>query len=365
MSERKLHNRTRETITRKRRTFLASVGAVGATALAGCSGGGGGGSGGDGSDGGGGSEMNGTTTSGGDLMEVTVATPLWGLWNTSRVHAIGTEMGFFEEEGLSVSKPDTEGGGSNVRLVTTGDADICVESGLMASFAAHREGAPIKIPSSTAETASKSLVWVSQAGSKYESLEDCTDAQIGFTSPGSSTNMCVEGAIDAADLANAEAVSAGGPSANYTAVLNGEIDAGFVTPMLAREGVENGEVQIVFRGSEVPPFDNTSLRSEIVNSNWLSENEEAARGYFRVQQRALQWEEENPEQAAEIWAGIQDYDADFLLDVKDSYPWSNPSEIANIDTAQQLAVDFDFIDSKLSEDELDELIDFSYLPSGW
>lgn len=43
-------------------------------------------------------------------MSTTVATPLWGLWNTSRVHVIGTEMGFFNEEGLEASKPDTEGG---------------------------------------------------------------------------------------------------------------------------------------------------------------------------------------------------------------------------------------------------------------
>lgn len=345
-----------------RRSAIKAGIAGGLLGLSGCLGGGDGNGSGSGNGGGNGNGNDGDGNDG--LTQINVAVPHFGLWNTSRLIIVDDEQGFFEEEGVDLNRIDTSGGGANVRTVMTGDADVLFENGIFGTFASYREGADVRIVSSMADPRSADLYWFAEAGSEYDSLENSDGASIGYSSPGSSTHMVAEGAIEYAGLDNAEAVSAGGPADNYSAVLTGEIDIGWSTPVEVLPGIEDGEVQQVFRGDEVQPFDNLSIRTEIANLDWLESDPDTAEAFFRAQQKCLEWEWENLDEAAALWAEVLEHDNPEALAeiIEVSYPGSDPGEISGIDESMDLAIEHDFIDSPLSEDELDELIDLSYLP---
>lgn len=339
-----------------RRMFLKAMGAGAlATSFAGCSGGDGGGDGGDsdGSDGG-----DGGTTSDGELEETGVVVPQFGLWDTSIAFLVGQEQGFFEDEGLSVSRIDAEGGGGNVRTVVAGDAQIGLATGIAGLFAAYREGTNVRIVSNEMSQSSD-LFWYGLADEiDYDGPEDIQDATVGFSSPGSSTNMVALTAANAVD--GAEAISVGGPPDANAAVEGSEVDLGWSVPPFFLEGVENGDYEIVFRGSDIEPFGALSIRVNFVSGSLLENNPEKARSYFRAHERAINWAYDNLDSALEIWGNAIDNDNTGLLRsaVEDGYPREalQLDAFEGLDAANQVAVDFDFIDNELSEDELNEVI---------
>jgi NitT/TauT family transport system substrate-binding protein len=345
----------------RRRTVLKGLGgSVVATGLAGCSGAGNGGGGGGNGDGGGGGGGD------GDLTEVGVVVPQFGLWDTTISFLVGQEEGFFEEEGLSVSRIDAEGGGGNVRTVVAGDAQIGLATGIAGLFAAYREGTNVRIVSNEINRSSD-LFWYGLSDTVEEdwgvgSLDGVT---VGFSSPGSSTNMV---ALTAAQGGGGEAVSVGGPPDANAAVEGGEVDLGWSVPPFFLEGVEAGDYTTVFRGGDVEPFNELSIRVNFVAGGLLEDDPETAEAYFAAHSRALEWAYDNLDQALGIWGEAIDNDNTEILRtaVEDGYPREalNLNDLVGLDAANQVAVDFDFIDDPLSDSELDELIDTSPIPGG-
>lgn len=339
-----------------RRRFLKTVGAGAlATSFAGCSG--------DGGSGGGGS---GGSTGDGELEETGVVVPQFGLWDTTIPFLVGQDQGFFEDEGLSVSRIDAEGGGGNVRTVVAGDAQIGLATGIAGLFAAYREGTNVRIVSNEINQSSD-LFWYGLADEiDYDGPEDIQGASVGFSSPGSSTNMVALTAANAVD--GAEAISVGGPPDANAAVEGGEVDLGWSVPPFFLEGVANGDYEIVFRGNDIDPFGALSIRVNFVAGSLLENNPEKARSYFRAHEKALNWAYDNLDSALGIWGDTIDNDNTDLLRsaVEDGYPREalQLDAFKGLDAANQVAVDFDFIDNKLSEDELDEVINTDPIGGG-
>lgn len=303
---------------------------------------------------------------GGGPTEVGVVVPHYGLWDTTVGFLAGQEQGFFEDEGLKVKKIDVSGGGGNVRTVVSGDADIGLATGITALFAAYREGTNVRIVSNQINRASD-LFWYAKAGSGYKELKDLTDAKLGFSSPGSSTNMVALKAIEQANLSDAEAVSVGGPPDANAALKSGEIDAAWSVPPFFLKSINNGDNQMVFRGDEIKPFDSLSIRANFVGNNVLENEPEKVKSYFTAHKKAMDWAYNNLNEAVKIWGKAIDNDNYDLLKqaVENGYPKEalHLNAIKGLSDANQIAVDFDFIDDKLSQDEMNELIDTSPLPS--
>jgi NitT/TauT family transport system substrate-binding protein len=331
-----------------RRTFLKRTGvAVAGIGLSGC-------------------VIGGSGSSSGGATDASVVIPHYGLWDTSIAFLIGQDQGFFEDEGLSVSRIDVSGGGSNVRTVVSGNADIGLATGTTALFAAYREGTNVRIVSNEMNRASD-LFWYSKAGSGYEKLEDCTDATIGFSSPGSSTNMVVRKAIESANLENAEAVSVGGTADANASLRGGEIDVAWSTPPFFLDSINSGNMQMVFRGDQVPPFKSMSIRVNFLGNQVLQNEPEKAASYFSAHKKATNWAYNNLNQAVEIWGNAIDNNNHGLLKqaVKNGYPRKALAldAIEGLSDANDLAVNFNFINNKLSMNEQNELINTSPLPS--
>lgn len=300
-----------------------------------------------------------------DLEETGVVVPQFGLWDTTVPWLVGQEQGFFEDEGLAVERIDAEGGGGNVRTVVAGDAQIGMATGIAGLFAAYREGTNVKIVSNQINQSSD-LFWYGLPDRiDAEGPEDIEGMSLGFSSPGSSTHMV---ALTAADRYGGEAISVGGPPDANAAVEGEEVDLGWSAGHFFFEGVQQGDYNLVFRGNDIEPFGNLSIRVNFVDGDILEENPDQAEAYFQAHERAIEWAYDNMEEAVEIWGETIDDDNYDLLQsaVEEAYPQEavQLTDFQGLDEAQQVAVDFDFIDEPLSDDELDDLIDTSPIPGG-
>lgn len=351
---------------------LVGVGVAGCTGGDGGDGGGDGGSGdGDGGDSGGGDsgggdggDSDGGATTQQEPTETGLVVPHFGLWDTTIPFLVGQEKNFYADEGLDVSRIDVSGGGGNVRTVVSGDADIGLATGIAALFAAYREGTSVRIVGNEINQSSD-MFFYAMAGSEYDGVDSIQGAKVGFSSPGSSTNMVVLNAVEGVE--GAEAVSVGGPPDANAALEGGEIDIAWSVPPFFMEGVNQGDYEIVFRGSDVEPFGALSIRVNFVGNNVLEEDPGKVESYFAAHKQAFDWAYDNLDEAIEIWGDAIDNDNHELLKqaVEVGFPRDalRLDAFEGLDEANQLAVDFDFIDEPLSEEEINEVIDTSPLPT--
>lgn len=307
---------------------------------------------------------------GGGTTDLSIAIPHYGFnWDTSSPFVVGQEKGFFEEEGVSLSKIEVGGGGKNVRAVVAGDADIALGTGVFAIMSAYRRGTGIRMIANQVSAATD-FFWVSKEGSEYQSKSDLkgsSGVKIGFSSPGSSTHMTTLGAIDALDM-DAEPVAVGGPPDSIAAVKTGEVDLGWVTTEFLFDPEKAQGVNRVFHGADIPPFDNLTVRGNLAQDSWLQNNGDAAKSYLTARKKTLDWIYNNLEEAATILGDEMDVHnaPQIIQDSIDAGAYAREhlrmDKITNLSTAMDLGVKYDYLDSKLSQDELDEMVDTSYLP---
>lgn len=281
------------------------------------------------------------------------------------------EPNFFADEGIELRKVDTSGGGDNIRTVLSGDAVIGSATGTPGIYASYRKDTGIRLVANMVWRLTNTY-WYSRGDSKYESIDDCGDAKIGFSRPGSSTNMVALKAIQYLkdnDIHNGgEAVSTGGPPDTLTQVESGNIDVGWNTPPRFYEKFQNGDLQRTFTGADVPPFDNMTIRAAFSTQDWLENNAETSRSFWRAYTEAMSWAYDNVDAAAEVWANeMEEVPTDVLATaIERDHPYDSyfkPGEIRRPEVASQLSVDQDFIDEPLSDEELDEVIFDDHLPS--
>ena len=179
--------------------------------------------------------------------------------------------------------------------------------------------------------------------------------------------MTVLGAIDALGL-DAEPVAVGGPPDSLSAVKTGEVDLGWVTAEFLFDPEKAKGVNRVFHGASIPPFDKLTVRGNLAKSSWLQNNEDAAKSYLKARKKTIDWAYDNLEEAATIMGEETDVKnaATIIQDAVDAGAYARKhlrmDDITNLDTAMDLGVKYNYLDSKLSKDELNEMVDTSYLP---
>jgi len=352
-----------------RRKVLKTICAgTGAAALAGCSGLGGNGGSGTPTEGSGGGTTVGTATD--SLTDVNVVVAVYGVWDNSLQYMFGTEKGFYEEEGLNVTKVDAaSGGGDLIRTVASGgDVHMGIPVGALGLYAAFAEGLDVRILANH-QNMSRDLIWYTTADSEYSGLDDANGARVAFSNPGSSTHLMAQTALENNNLGDAEVIQTGGPADANAALQSGEVDFAWTAPPFFLSSFEEyggSDYQLGWRGADVDPFSSLSVRVDFSTNSWLSENPETAKALYRAHKKAADWAYSNLDEAVEIWGNIVDVDdTEFLRNVVETtYPREclELSAIKGRDAINDFAVEYDFLDSKLSQDELNSLYDTSYLP---
>ena|SRR5437016_4541187 len=146
-----------------------------------------------------------------------------GNWDTS-ISEVGQLAGIFRKHSLELDIVYTNGAGETQQAVISGSVDIGIAAGVMGVLSAYSKGAPVRVIGAET-TGANDLYWYVKADSPIKSLKDTDDKIIAYSTNGSSTHGIVTAFMKQYQL-KAKPTAMGGPAANLTAVMSGQIDVG-------------------------------------------------------------------------------------------------------------------------------------------
>ena len=169
----------------------------------------------------------------------------WGSAFYGAPYAVAMAKGFFKQQGVNITGITSGiGGGTSVRNTLAGDLPFG-EVALSATVQAINHGEPLVLVCGGTDTVGD-ILWIAKKGSPLHSFEDLKGKRVGFTAPGSVTNMLLLMTLQKHgwDRSAIQMVPAGDIGANLSAVLNGAIDTGMTGEPVWSEN--EGRVQPVF-----------------------------------------------------------------------------------------------------------------------
>src|SRR5918996_4858359 len=310
----------------------------------------------------------GVTSSGhaaGARTKIVVVVPHRILFTVALPIYVAQEKGFYKENNIDVDAVFTRGGGENVQAVVSGDAQIGLGTGTLAVISAFVKKAPIKI--AAAEITGMDAFWYVQSNTPMRKLEALAGKKVAYSRPGASSHMAVLAIADqikAKGLKPAEPVSLGGIPEVYTSVRTGQADAGWSVAPFQLDRVEKGELRVVVRGEEITAMKEITARVHFVNNDFAAKNPNAVRGFFRAQQRALDYMFDNKEETAKIWIRRAElkFPESAVLKTWDYYNKAAMTlkPIRGLQATIEDGIRNKFLTQPLTQAEINNLIDLSY-----
>ena len=243
----------------------------------------------------------------------TITVTHWGSAFFGGPYAVGMAKGYFKERGVDITGILTStGGGTSVRNTLAGDLPFG-EVALPAAIEAIKAGQPIKIVCAGVESVAE-ILWIAKPDSPINSIKDIEGKKVGYTSPGSVTNMLILMAMKAQgiDASKVTLVPAGGIGANLTAVLSGAIDVGMTgEPVWSQE---KAKVKPVFWTKDVLPPQMTQTVG-IVTADFAKEHGDKVRAIIEGRREGVKFIAAHVDEAADITAKAYNIDANLTRDV--------------------------------------------------
>jgi len=296
-----------------------------------------------------------------EMDKVSVAIGQRGLWDTLVVHQ-GVEEGIFAEENLSVDMTWTKGGAETLQAVTTRSVDMGFVNGMLGILGAYQRGAPVRIIGAEM-TGAGDLFWYAKSDSDLKSLADAEGATVGYSRPGASSHLVLLNLLAKAGV-DAETVSAGGISDNRTQVMSGQLDAGWSVPPFNLDLIAAGDLRIIAKGGDLPELAEQTVRANISNTTFLTERRDVAKRFMRAYMKTVDWMYDNKDKAIERFAAFNNIDLEIAKDAAAFYPkealLSVP--VKGLDKTIQEAIEHDALREPLSQEQIDELLDYVYDP---
>jgi NitT/TauT family transport system substrate-binding protein len=285
-----------------------------------------------------------------------------GLWN-SDFYEFAQDQGFFKEAGLDVEILYTDGGAATLQPAITGDIDIACTNGFLGVIAAYVKGAPIRVISAEAKGAGE-IFWYVKAGSAIKSIKDATNKSIGFSTPGSSSNLVLL-ALLAQEKVKANPVPTGNGQATLTQAMTGQVDIGWAAAPLALTEVDAGSLRIVAHGSDVASMRNETVRVNVANLNSLTTKRDAIIRFVKADQKAIEWAYKDPRAIDYFAEHINISRALAERTVKEFYPQDNYrlDQISGVQNVLTEAYETKRIDSAMTPDQIKGLFDLVLLPA--
>src|SRR6476661_8866576 len=202
-----------------------------------------------------------------------------GNWDTS-VSEIGQRTGIFKKHGLVLEIVYTQGAGETQQAVISGSVDIGIAAGVMGVLSAFSKGAPVRIISAET-TGAADLYWYVKPDSPIKNLKDTDGKTLAYSTNGSSTHGIVTAFIKQYDL-KAKPTAMGGPAANLTAVMSGQIDVGWAAPPFGLDQLDQKQIRIVASGNDASVFKGQTVRLNIANANYLKDHKDVVARYMNA-----------------------------------------------------------------------------------
>lgn len=278
-----------------------------------------------------------------------------GNWDTS-VSEVGQLAGIFKKHGITLEIVYTQGAGETQQAVISGSVDIGIAAGVMGVLSAYSKGAPVRVIGAET-TGAGDLYWYVKADSPIKTLKDTDDKILAYSTNGSSTHGVVKAFMDEYKL-KAKPTAMGGPAANITAVMSGQIDVGWAAPPFGLDQLDAKQIRIIATGNDASAFKGQTVRLNIANADYLKKNKDVVARYMKAYRETVNYLYTNPNalKVYSDWLKITEAKAKRTRD--DFFPRSSiePDTIVGLDTIVKDAVALKFTASELTKAQLDDLI---------
>jgi NitT/TauT family transport system substrate-binding protein len=278
-----------------------------------------------------------------------------GNWDTS-VSEIGQRAGIFKKHGLTLEIVYTQGAGETQQAVISGSVDIGVAAGVMGVLGAYSKGAPVRIISAET-TGAKDLYWYVKADSPIKTLKDTDGKILAYSTNGSSTHGIVTAFMKQYEL-KAKPTAMGGPPANLTAVMSGQIDVGWAAPPFGLDQLDQGQIRVIASGNDAAVFKGQTVRLNIANAGYLAAHKDIIARYMTAYRETVEYMYSDPAalKVYSAWLNITEAKAKRTRD--DFFPRESvdPDHIIGLDTIVKDAVEMKFTAAQLTKEQLVELI---------
>ena len=137
------------------------------------------------------------------------------------------------------------------------------------------------------------LYWYVRADSPIKSLKDAGGKTMGFSSPGSSTNLVGLLLVQQAGTPIKLKPSGDAPG-TLTQVMSGQIDIGYSAVPFAFDQIDAGKIRIVARGSDAPEVANQTVRVNFALADTVKNKRDQLVRFMRAYQTTVDWMYSDP-----------------------------------------------------------------------
>ncbi|HZT27578.1 MAG TPA: ABC transporter substrate-binding protein [Pseudolabrys sp.] len=278
-----------------------------------------------------------------------------GNWDTA-ISEIGQRVGIFKKHGLNLEIVYTRGAGETQQAVISGGVNIGIAAGVMGVLSAYAKGAPVRIIGAEA-TGAKDLYWFVKEDSPIKSLKDTDGKILAYSTNGSSTHGIVTAFMKQYNL-KAKPTAMGGPAANLTAVMSGQIDVGWAAPPFGLDQLDKKEIRIIATGNDADAFKGQTVRVDVVNADYYKANKDVVVRYMQAYRETIDcmYRDEKCLNAYAEWLNIPLSKAKRTRDGFFPPEALNPDKVIGLDTIVKDAVELKFTASPLTKEQLADLV---------
>jgi len=290
-----------------------------------------------------------------------LAIPQKGAWDTSFC-VYGDREGFFKEQGIELDITYTEGGATTETAVVSGSVDLAVATGTLGIISAYVKGAPVRIISSES-TGSADLYWYARAGSGIKSFKDLEGKTVGFSAPGSSSNLALLTLLKEQNV-NAKPVPAGGMPPTFTQVMSGQLDAGWAAAPFGIVEVQQGKIAVIAHANDSPDVRNETIRVNVVNLGTLQQRRDTIVRFMKAYYKSYEWAYANPK-AIDYLAADNNIPRDVAESTVKGFMTkaaNDPYRISGIQRVLDEALAAKRIPNAMKEDDIKGLFDIVWKP---
>lgn len=277
-----------------------------------------------------------------------------GNWDTA-IPELGTRAGIFKKHGLELEMLYTKGSGETQQVVIAGSADIGLAAGTLGVMGAFSKGAPVRIIGAQATGAAD--FWYVRADSSVKAPADMAGKTMAYSTKGASTHSMVLGFIEKYKV-DARPTATGDPAGTFTSVMSGQVDAGWSSPPFGLDAMAEKKIRLIWRGNDLEQVPNQTVRTIIANADGLKARPAAFRRFIAAYRETLDHMYASDQALADYAdfartsvANARLVRSDFFArEMIDPLNFKGRAELADT------AVKFKYTTEKLSEAQLDELI---------
>ncbi|EUB99165.1 hypothetical protein PMI07_005446 [Rhizobium sp. CF080] len=279
-----------------------------------------------------------------------------GNWENS-IPELGQKHGIFAKHGLDVDVLYTQGGAESQQAVISRSVDIGAGIGPAGAMAAFAQGAPIRIIGSSL-TGPNDQFWYVRADSAIKKPEEMAGKTVSYSTSGSSTNSVVL-AFKQRFKIDFKETKTGAAAATFTQVMSGQVDVGWASPPFGLEEIDGGRIRVVARASDIPEFQNQTVRVLIANPDVMKERADVFKRFFTAYRETIDWMYSDPE-ALKQYAAIAGVSPAMAKRIRDEFrdkKTIEPAQFSGADDIMKDAIKFGYLKATLSQDQLGKLVE--------